>query len=50
MWGGAAAPYLAKLVSENIGKSKIIEALKNTVIINKEDFDALAQTSKMIKM
>lgn len=46
MWGGAAAPYLAKLVKENMGKSKIIEALKNTVIINKEDFDALAETAE----
>jgi len=46
MKGGAATPFLIKLLEQNIEKSKILDALSITVLVNKEDFEKLVELSK----
>lgn len=45
MKGGAASPYIIKLIKSNIEKTKLIKALEITVLVNKEDFELLCEMS-----
>lgn len=46
MKGGAATPYLVKLVESGIEKTKVLEALSYIVLVNREDFEKLTDLSK----
>lgn len=45
MKGGAAAVQLVTLLKESLYITQIIEILKNTVLVNKEEFDMLVEMS-----
>jgi aconitate hydratase 2/2-methylisocitrate dehydratase len=48
MKGGAAAVQLVKLLGEGFYTTRIIEILKETVLVNKEEFDKLVELSSEI--
>lgn len=47
MKGGAATPVMVKLIKNGINKYELIEALKLTVLVNKEDFESLCEMSEI---